>query len=35
MMAAIEQGKYVTEKDRLRDIEVEQELQAQHIVNNM
>ena len=35
MFAAIEQGKYVTEKDRVRDIQAEEELHAQHIVNTM
>ena len=35
MFAAIESGKYVTEKDRVRDIEAIEEQQAQHIVNTM
>lgn len=35
MFAAIESGKYVTEKDRVRDIEAVEEQQAQHIVNTM
>ena len=32
MLSAIENGKYVTEKDRVRDIQAEEEMQAQHIV---
>jgi len=32
MFAAIESGKYVTEKDRVRDIQAEEEMHAKHIV---
>ena len=35
MLAAIEHGKYVTEKDRVRDIQAEEEMHAKHIVQTM
>ena len=35
MFAAIESGKYVTEKDRVRDIQAEEEMHAKHIVQTM
>jgi hypothetical protein len=35
MLSAIEQGKYATEKDRVRDKEAEEAMQAEHIVRTM